>query len=140
MKFADRLKELRKEKNITQAQLAATLGVSTASVAMWEAGKRQPNFETVNDMSDFFDRRIDYILGYSDDKTSPVLTDEEIEELGKWETENHFSDTFMSYLRLDDYGKNAVESLIRAETQRCLEQESLFPERNFSISIRIRKN
>ena len=57
--FANRLKEIRKEKNMTQVQLAEALGVSKGTVAMWEIGKRQPNFETLNALSDIFDKRID---------------------------------------------------------------------------------
>ena len=63
--FANRLKEIRKEKNMTQVQLAEVLGVSKGTVAMWEIGKRQSNFETLNALSDIFDKKIDYILGYS---------------------------------------------------------------------------
>ena len=59
--FAERLKELRKGKNMTQVQLAEALGVSKGTIAMWEIGKREPNFETLNRLSDIFDKRIDYI-------------------------------------------------------------------------------
>lgn len=45
----------------------------------------------------------------------------------------------MAYLRLDAYGKDAVENVIRSETVRCREQDSLFPEEGFMLSIRIRK-
>ena len=88
MKFAERLKELRKENGYTQVMLAEALGLSKGTVAMWETGKRTPDYEIINIMSDMFDRRIDYILGYSDDPTSPKLTQEEIEELGKWEIQS----------------------------------------------------
>lgn len=139
MKFANRLKEMRKDKNVTQVQLAADLGVSKGTVAMWETGKREPNFDTVCVLSDYFDRRIDYILGNTEDKSSPKMTEDEIEQLGIWETQEHFYKTILAYLRLDEHGKNAVESLINAEIQRCREQESLFPESNFSVSVKIRK-
>jgi len=139
MGFADRLKEMRADKGVTQVQLAEALGVSKGTVAMWEIGKREPNFETLCALSDYFDRRVDYILGKTDDKSSPKLTEEEIEQLGIWETEEHFHKVLMGYLRLDSHGKNAAESVIRAETQRCREQESLFPASDFSLSVRIKK-
>ena len=78
--FAERLKELRKDKNMTQVQLAEALGVSKGTVAMWEIGKREPNFETLNRLSDIFDKRIDYILGNSNDASSPRFTEEDIEQ------------------------------------------------------------
>ena len=138
MKFANRLKEMRTEKGITQVQLASALGLSKGTIAMWETGKREPNFEMLNTLSDYFDRRIDYILGESEDKSSPKMTEEEIEQLGVWAAEDDFHETMLNYLRLDDYGKRAVEGLILAEKLRCHEQESLFPESNFALKIRLR--
>ena len=41
--FPERLKQLRKEKGLTQVTLAETLGVSKGTVAMWETGKRMPS-------------------------------------------------------------------------------------------------
>jgi transcriptional regulator with XRE-family HTH domain len=138
MGFADRLKEMRAEKGITQVQLAAELGVSKGTVAMWEIGKREPNFEMLCVLSDYFDRRVDYILGKSEDASSIKLTDEQIEQLGVWESEENFSETLLAYLRLDDYGKHTVDSIIKAETLRCTEQHSLLPESDFSINVRLR--
>lgn len=139
MKFADRLKAMRADKGITQVQLAAELGVSKGTVAMWETGKREPSFDTVCTLSDFFDRRIDYILGQTEDKSSPKMTKEDLELLGKWEVEEHFHEMTLAYLRLDGYGKNAVEGVIRAEIQRCREQGSLFPESDYAVNVKIIK-
>ena len=41
--FAERLKELRKERNLTQTDLAKELGVAMNTVSIWERGERQPN-------------------------------------------------------------------------------------------------
>lgn len=138
--FADRLKELRKEKNITQVQLAEALGVSKGTVAMWETGKREPNFETLDRLSDIFDRRIDYILGYSNDSSSPQPTEEDIDQLGRWEVEEQFREIMMAYLSLDEYGRTAVESLIKAEKLRCHEQQSIFNTEEIVLNIRINKS
>lgn len=138
--FAKRLKELRKESNITQVQLADALGVSKGTVAMWETGKRQPNFETLNALSNIFDKRIDYILGYSNDSSSAQMNEEEIEQLGTWQTEEDFYEMMMAYLRLDEFGKQAVDSVIKAEVMRCTEHNSLFPEENFMLSLHIRNS
>ena len=40
-----RIKQLRKENRLTQVELADKLGVSVSTVAMWETGKRTPNFK-----------------------------------------------------------------------------------------------
>ena len=61
--FPERLKDLRKEKRMTQIELATALGVSSGTVAMWETGKRKPSFEMFEKLTQVFDKRIDYILG-----------------------------------------------------------------------------
>lgn len=138
--FAQRLKQLRTENHLTQVQLAEKLGVSKGTVAMWETDKRSPSFEVLAELSDLFDRRIDYILGYSDDPASPKTSEEEIAQLGRWAAAESFQETIMDYLRLDAYGKAAVESLIANELYRCREQETTFPEENFRLSVQVLKD
>ena len=137
--FAQRLKRLRAENQMTQVQLAEKLGVSKGTVAMWETDKRSPSFEMLAEMTNLFDRRMDYILGYSDDASSPKPTEEDIDQMGRWAAEESFYETIMAYLRLDEYGKNAVEALIANELQRCRDQETTFPEENFRLSIQVLK-
>ena len=136
--FAQRLKELRKKNNITQVQLAEKLGVSKGTVAMWETGKRQPNFETLDELSDIFDKRIDYILGRSNDESSPSLTEADIDQLGRWELEDSFREFFMDYLSLDAFGKRNVENLVKSEKLRCHEQQSLCNTDDVVLSIRLK--
>lgn len=137
--LAERLKQLRSEKGMTQVQLAQMLGVSKGTVAMWETSKRKPSFEILSKLSDIFDRRMDYILGYSDDASSPQPTEEELDQLGCWTAEDSMHETIMQYLRLDEYGKQAVEAIIRAEFERCKAQDSLFPTSSFKLNLRISK-
>lgn len=113
--FAERLKTIRKQKGYTQVSLAEKLEVSKGTVAMWETGKRTPDFETLINLSDLFDVRTDYLLGKSDDTSSTKLTDEDIEQLGRWELEDAFTDIIKMYLSLDSFGKSTVESLIKSE-------------------------
>lgn len=136
--FADRLKELRNEKNITQVQLAELLGVSNGTVAMWETGKREPNYEMLNKLSEIFDKNIGYIIGYSNDASSVKMREKEAEQLGAWAAEDDFYETIMKYLALDEYGKASVEDLIKNEMTRCCEQDSVMSTDNISLSIRVR--
>ena len=135
--LAERLKLLRAEKGITQVELAEKLNVSKGTVGMWETGKRKPSYETLNEMTDIFDRKIDYILGYSDDTSSPILSEDDINQIGMWALEEDFTETVFKYLMLDQYGQYAVEALIRAETRRCRDQETLVPKENYRVSIRV---
>ena len=67
----NRIKELRKQKGLTQVELAKALNVSKGAVAMWETGQRTPTFEYLRPMSMLFNKNPDYILCYSDD-ASPI--------------------------------------------------------------------
>ena len=65
-KFAERLKELRIEHNLTQKALATGIGVTQAAVARWEAKLQIPNIEIAIKVATFFDVSTDYLLGLSD--------------------------------------------------------------------------
>lgn len=49
-----RIRYLRKQDNITQSDLASAVGVGKSAVSMWENGVREPDFETLEAISDFF--------------------------------------------------------------------------------------
>ena len=135
--FAERLKMLRTLKKITQVELAEMLNVSKGTVGMWETGKRVPSFEAVDEMTTIFDRRMDYILGYSDDTSSPMPRKEDIDQLGIWLVQDDFTEMGYQYLMLDSYGQAAVESLIKAETRRCRDQETLASREDFNLSVKV---
>ena len=137
--FAERLKALRKKYGYTQVSLAETLGVSKGTVAMWETGKRTPDFETLIGLSDLFDVRTDYILGKSTDDSSAKLSEAETEQLGRWELESVYADLMKLYLSLDSFGQKDVETLIKSEAQRCKEQNTLQNVSNMAIQITIKK-
>ena len=56
------LKELRKEKHITQEELAEKLGVSNRTVSRWETGSNMPDFDVLIELSDFYGVEIKEIL------------------------------------------------------------------------------
>ena len=137
--FDERLKLLRKKHGYTQVSLAETLGVSKGTVAMWETGKRTPDFETLIKLSDLFDVRTDYILGKSNYASSAKLSDDDIEQLGRWELESVYIDLMRLYLSLDSFGQKDVENLIKSEAQRCKEQNTLQDVSNMAVQITIKK-
>ncbi|WP_029228402.1 helix-turn-helix domain-containing protein [Caldicellulosiruptor acetigenus] len=67
--FRFRLKELREEKNISRSDLAEILGVSTQTIANYENGHREPNFDTLLKIAEYFDVTVDYLIGNSDFRT-----------------------------------------------------------------------
>ena len=64
--FAERLLELRNEKNISQAKLAKSIGVSYAVVCYWETNRSEPTAPNILKIADFFEVSCDYLLGKSD--------------------------------------------------------------------------
>ena len=64
--FGDRLRILRLEHGLSQGKLSEYIGVSKSSINMYERGEREPGFETIEAIADFFNVDIDYLLGRSD--------------------------------------------------------------------------
>lgn len=67
MDFSERSKYLRKEKGLSQVQLAEALKVSKACISMIEIGKNEPTANTLIRYADFFQCSTDYLLGREDD-------------------------------------------------------------------------
>jgi len=61
--FKERLKELRKTKNISINKLALVLDVDPATISCYESGKRKPNFNHLIELSKYFNVSIDYLCG-----------------------------------------------------------------------------
>lgn len=64
--FSERLKQLRKEKNISQEELAKATKISRSAISNYEAGTREPNHETLEILADFYNVDIDFLLGRKD--------------------------------------------------------------------------
>ena len=63
--FGNILKLLRNNKGLSQRQLAKKLNVAPSTLAMYELNKREPDYETLGKIADFFDVNTDYLLGRS---------------------------------------------------------------------------
>lgn len=63
--FASRLKELRKERGLTQKQLAEQTRTSERGIQNYELGERSPAFDALISLADFFGVSIDYLAGRS---------------------------------------------------------------------------
>lgn len=66
MNFRTRLKQLRMEKQLNQTDLGSALNLATSTISMYENGKREPDFETLETIADYFNVDIDYLLGKTD--------------------------------------------------------------------------
>lgn len=75
MNFRTRLKQLRNEKKINQRELANFLKVAPSTISMYESGQREPNFEVLESLADFFNVDLNYLLGKSDKTTKLMIED-----------------------------------------------------------------
>ena len=66
MTFSERLLQLRKEKNITQKQLASALNLSEVGIQNYEGGRRKPAYDILIALADYFNVSLDYLVGRSD--------------------------------------------------------------------------
>lgn len=62
-KFKDVLTQLRQERNISQRYLSEQLGLSHGAIGMYENGKREPNYEILESIADYFNVDMNYLLG-----------------------------------------------------------------------------
>ena len=69
MEFKDVLKELRIKRGYSQVSLAKALGVSKSLIGAYETGDRKPSFESQEEIADFFNVSIDYLLGRENKST-----------------------------------------------------------------------
>jgi transcriptional regulator with XRE-family HTH domain len=81
--FGYKLKSLRLQNNLTQAQLSKKLGVTKSVISAYETGLRMPSYDILITISQIFKVTTDYLLGLEHRKEVDLsgLTDEEIDAL-----------------------------------------------------------
>jgi len=99
MGLPKRLRELRKEMNLTQEELANKLNLTKANISKYETGRIEPNIETINFLAKFFNVSVDYLLGRTDVRSphsdaENELTEEEKELLEKIKSDPELSILF----------------------------------------------
>ncbi|MGJ3203684.1 helix-turn-helix domain-containing protein [Geobacillus stearothermophilus] len=80
MTFGKRLRFLRKKMNMTQKDLADKFSLGESTIGMYERDEREPSFEFVRQLADFFNVTTDYLLGRTD-HPNPSEQDDIPEEL-----------------------------------------------------------
>lgn len=95
----NRLKELRKEKKLTQEELAKEIGVSKITILRWENGERQIKPEKAQQLADYFGVSVGYLLGYEEAKTlENILKD--AEEYLEMTEDDLLSDNYSSRIKI----------------------------------------
>ena len=96
IKIGTFLKLLRKEKNLTQEQLAEQLGVSNRTVSRWENGNNMPDISLLSEIAEFYDVSIPELI-YGERKSENMR--EEAKEVAE---------------TMSDYAKAEKETLVKS--------------------------
>lgn len=92
MEFNEKLQELRKQKGLTQDEVAEKLYVSRTAISKWESGRGYPNIESLKAIAKFFSVTVDELLS-----SGEVIT---IAEEDNKRKENQFRDLIFGLLNL----------------------------------------
>ncbi len=90
MEFNEKLQILRKEKGLTQEELAEVLFVSRTAISKWESGRGYPNIESLKEISKYFGVTIDELL--SGDELLTLAEEDTIQK------QNHYRDMVFGLL------------------------------------------
>ena len=96
IKIGTFLKTLRKEKNLTQEQLAEQLGVSNRTVSRWETGSNMPDISLLTEIAEFYDVSIPELI-YGERKSENMR--EEVKEVAE---------------TMSDYAKAEKENMVKS--------------------------
>ena len=67
--FAESIRSIRKQNNLTQAEMAEKIGTTQNQYYLWESGKSSPSAETLCKVSNLFDISVDALIGNEPKKT-----------------------------------------------------------------------
>lgn len=114
MTFSDRLKELRKKKGISQAELANLIEVHFTQVSRYERGDTKPNAEAMTRLAKALDTTVDFLMnGSTDDVAQEAGLDKEM--ISRFKAVQEFnSDDKKTVLSLLDafIAKTKIQTLI----------------------------
>lgn len=108
-----RIKELRKEKNISQSKLAEEINLSNGAIGNYEQGLREPDISTLIALADYFGVSIDYLVEHSPAGSSEnPFTADELELIGE-------------YRKLDAADQARLFKIVKALGRAALEEKKL---------------
>ncbi|TYQ12878.1 UNVERIFIED_CONTAM: DNA-binding XRE family transcriptional regulator [Acetivibrio alkalicellulosi] len=74
MAFSIMLKQLREEKGLSQKDIAEYLGITRQAIASYELAKREPDYEILHKLADYFGVSADYLLGRANCRDLNAIT------------------------------------------------------------------
>ena len=112
--FGEVLKKLRKAKGLTQEQLGERFNITKTGVSYWENGKATPSYEMLENIADYFNVDMNYLLGKSPIKNSYRS------ELTEIPMENVVFDDYFPLRYSSNLSAGSFEELLQAEPDKRL--------------------
>ncbi|AEE98054.1 helix-turn-helix domain-containing protein [Mahella australiensis] len=112
----NRIKELREEAKISQAELASILGVTQQALSNYENGLREPDLDTINKIANYFGVSIDYLLCRTNVRNSDVIEeaikdDPELERI--WNMLNNREEVRLMFKKIADLKPADVKRILK---------------------------
>lgn len=133
----NRIKDLRKQNNLTLAKLSAKTHIATNTLNQYELGKREPSFEIMTILAEFFNVSVDYLMGReSTDQKSSYVQIPVFGEIPAGIPTDMIEDSF-----IEDYEDISVEMLRGGNTYFGLKVkgDSMYPEFRNGDTLIIKK-
>ena len=111
MKFCEKLQKLRKEKNMSQEQLADLLDVSRQSVSKWESGTTYPEMDKLLSLCKIFEVTLD-------DLTNDEVTDKDLKEKNK----SNFSNFVYAIIDMINKSVEMFKNMNKKEIAKCISE------------------
>lgn len=110
-----RLKELRKNKGLLQAEIAKSVDLSVQTYSSYETGSRTPDYNTLIKLADYFNVTTDYLLGRTSDNIfeNSYIPKSEIQEVYDELDELEQAQVLSFAKTLASYKKNSLLSTKR---------------------------
>ncbi len=79
--FAERLRQLREQRGLTQVRLAELLGMAPRSYNRWERGGNTPHLDMLIRIADILQVNLDELVGRADPQTQPLIHNHDLHQL-----------------------------------------------------------
>lgn len=113
--FAQRLKELRTKRNLTQTRLAELMGISPRVYSRWETGDVTPHFDTIVRLADTLGVTLDELAGRKDVTAEAKIRNPELNRLYRKVDQLSDEDQKALVIVLDSLVKRSRVSKVMAE-------------------------
>ncbi|RWZ59859.1 XRE family transcriptional regulator [Halobacillus fulvus] len=115
-KIGKRIKQLRDKHNLSQKRFSEAIGVSNVQLSRYESGTRQPDYDTLQKIADYFEVSIDYLFG----RTSALKNDS-----GEFDSIKEINRLLEKY-EIDDLAFFDIEKWKSMNPEQIRELESYF--------------